>query len=35
MTEEELKKLRPRHPEYYNQKKQTVQTSLENYATEI
>jgi hypothetical protein len=24
MTEEELKKLRPRHPEYYKPKKQTV-----------
>jgi hypothetical protein len=25
MTEEELKKLRPRHPEYYKQKNQAVQ----------
>jgi hypothetical protein len=29
MTEEELKKLRPRHPEYYNQKKQAEKISLD------
>jgi len=28
MTEEELKKLRPRHPEYYNTKKQGVQIEI-------
>jgi len=33
MTEEELKKLRPRHPEYYNQKKQVVQINLDANVT--
>jgi len=29
MTEEELKKLRPRHPEYYKQENQAVQNCLD------
>jgi len=29
MTEEELKKLRPRHPEYFKPKKQAVQIRLD------
>jgi len=29
MTEEELKKLRPRHPEYYKQETQAVQNCLD------
>jgi len=29
MTEEELKKLRPRHPESFNQKNQSVQVNLD------
>jgi len=33
MTEEELKKLQLRYPEYYNQKKQAVQINPEEYAT--
>ncbi|MCL2706113.1 MAG: BrnA antitoxin family protein [Spirochaetaceae bacterium] len=29
MTEEELKKLRPRHPEYFKPKKQAVQIRID------
>jgi len=29
MTEEELKKLRPRHPEYYKQENRAMQNCLE------
>jgi hypothetical protein len=29
MTEEELKKLRPRHPEYYKPQKQTARICLD------
>ena len=29
MTEEELKKLRPRHPEHFKPRKQTVQIRLD------
>ena len=29
MTEEELKKLRPRHPEYFKPRKQAVQIRLD------